>query len=87
MRLDHEESNKANVLRKALSDLGELRSNKDVEKLFWPLLSAKLAGMAPSLTLQALPDKKNLGTEKVANEDIIQKVVDLVENKVKEKHL
>ena len=57
LRLNDENSESASQLRLALSNLGDLQSHDDIQKLFWPLLSARLADIAPSLTLQALPDK------------------------------
>ncbi len=56
-RLTNEEPDQAIELRKALAELGSLRSNDGLEKVFWPLLSERLAGMAPSLTLQTLPER------------------------------
>ncbi len=57
-RLKQEVHEHAKELHQALAELGQLKSNDSLEKLFWPLLSERLARMAPSLTLQPLPDKK-----------------------------
>ena len=57
MRLEEEACEQAMELREALADLGDLRSNDAIQKVFWPFLSAKMAGIAPSLTIQALPDR------------------------------
>lgn len=57
MRLNDEHPQQVKGLREALANLGGLRSNDSIEKVFWPLLSARLAGIAPSLTLQTLPEK------------------------------
>ncbi len=54
LRLNQEEPFQARELRQALADLGQLESNSQVEKIFWPRLSERLAGMAPSLTLQTV---------------------------------
>ncbi len=66
LRLDQEDQAKASELRKALAQLGELNSDHVLEKLFWPRLSERLAEMAPSLTLQPIPDK--IFVAKSANE-------------------
>ncbi len=62
LRLEQEDQGKAAELRQALAELGELRSGDLLEKLFWPRLSERLAEMAPSLTLQPIPDKTFLKT-------------------------
>ena len=54
-RLNRENPEEANKLRKALEDLGHLRSNEGFSNLFWPLLAQKLAGMGPTLNIQTLP--------------------------------
>ena len=63
LRINDEHFDKAIELREALADLGELRSNDAIQKVFWPLLSARLAGVAPSLTLQTLPDRTTNGKQ------------------------
>ena len=55
-RLDFEDPIQANQIRQLLANLGQLKSNEDLAKLFWPLLSSKLAGIAPSLTIQPITD-------------------------------
>ena len=66
LRLDSEDPIQAKKIRELLADLGQLNSNAGLEKIFWPLLSSKLAGIAPSLTIQTIPDKK--GVEKSSTE-------------------
>ncbi len=60
-RLDSEDSSQANQIRELLAGLGQLKTNEDLSKLFWPLLSSKLAGIAPSLNIQTLSDSQSLG--------------------------
>ena len=55
-RLNSENIEQANNLRKALGELGQLKTNEDLSKVFWPLLSQRLADVAPSLNIQTLPD-------------------------------
>ena len=55
-RLNKENINQANNLRNALGAMGQLKTNDDLSKLFWPLLSQRLADLAPSLNIQTLPD-------------------------------
>ena len=57
LRLNDENSKQAIELQDALADIGDLRSSNEVQQVFWPLLSARLAGLAPSLTFQTLPDR------------------------------
>ncbi len=56
-RLDQEEGPQSLELKESLSALGPLKDNSDLAKIFWPLVSEKLAGVAPSLNIQPLPDK------------------------------
>jgi len=56
LRLDSEDPEHAIQLRQALANLGPLQSNPELEKIFWPRLAERLAGMAPSLTLQSIPE-------------------------------
>ncbi len=56
-RLLHESPENSLELRNALADLGQLQSNSSLEKVFWPLLSQKLASSAPSIELHPLPDR------------------------------
>tara|TARA_Y100001968_G_C19448802_1_gene767098 strand:- start:4324 stop:5700 length:1377 start_codon:yes stop_codon:yes gene_type:complete len=56
-RLNDEASKEAEELRSALGDLGELQSNEHIARVFWPLVSERLAGFAPSLNIQTLPDR------------------------------
>jgi len=70
-RLDAEDSLQATQIRKLLAGLGQLKTNEDFSKLFWPLLSSKLAGIAPSLTIQTLPESESLeNTSKRFNGEI-----------------
>ncbi len=55
-RLNKENIEQANNLRNALGELGQLKTNDDLSKVFWPLLSQRLADIAPSLNIQTLPD-------------------------------
>ncbi len=59
-RLDTEDFLQAQKIRDLLAGLGQLKTNEDLSKTFWPLLSSKLAGIAPSLTIQTLPEAENL---------------------------
>ncbi len=61
LRLKNEDPKEGEKLREALADLGPLRSNDLLQRSFWPFLSTRLAGMAPSLTIQALPNQSALG--------------------------
>ena len=55
-RLNSENIEQANNLRNALGKMGQLKTNDDLSKVFWPLLSKRLADIAPSLNIQTLPD-------------------------------
>ncbi len=59
LRLEYEDQEEASQLRNALADLGQLQSSDCLEKRFWPRLSERLAAIAPSLTLQNLPEKSS----------------------------
>ena len=56
-RLNTENIKQANNLRNALGEMGQLKTNDDLSQVFWPLLSKRLADIAPSLNIQTLPDK------------------------------
>ena len=56
-RLDIENIEQANNLRNALGEMGQLKTNDDLSKIFWPLLSQRLADIAPSLNIQTFPEK------------------------------
>ncbi len=60
LRLHQEESSEVEDLRHALSDLGELHTNNDLERNFWPLVSERLARFTPSLNIQMLPDRSTI---------------------------
>ena len=55
-RLNSENIEQANNLRNALGEMGQLKTNDDLSKVFWPLLSQRLADNAPSLNIQTMPD-------------------------------
>lgn len=53
-RLQREAPEEALALRTALRELGRLQSDDQIASRFWPRLAERLAGMAPSVTLQPL---------------------------------
>jgi signal transduction histidine kinase len=53
-RLHEDDPAAARRLRMALQDLGTLHNDASLGLRFWPLLAQRLAGMAPSVTLQPL---------------------------------
>ena len=53
-RLQQDNPAAARRLRRSLRQLGPLHNDPDLALRFWPLLAQRLAGMAPSLTLQPL---------------------------------
>ena len=55
-RLNTENIEQANHLRNTLEEMGQLKTNDDLSKVFWPLLSQRLADIAPSLNIQTLSD-------------------------------
>jgi signal transduction histidine kinase len=55
-RLQAENPAQATALRDAIQGLGSLQSSRDFATVFWPAVAERLARMAPSLTLQTLPD-------------------------------
>jgi len=57
-RLNRENVEQAHNLRNALGEMGQLKTNDDLSKVFWPLLSQRLADIAPSLNIQTLPDNE-----------------------------
>ncbi len=59
LRLNAEEPTHARQLRQALANLGALSTHETIQEAFWPLLSARLASSAPSLTVQTLPDEQH----------------------------
>ncbi len=56
LRLCRETTLDANELQVEISKHILLDNNPELEKGFWPLLSSRLATMAPSLSLQTIPD-------------------------------
>ncbi|MEI6032126.1 MAG: histidine kinase dimerization/phospho-acceptor domain-containing protein [Synechococcaceae cyanobacterium ELA739] len=53
-RLEHDDPAAAVRLRQGLQELGSLENDPDLALRFWPLLAERLAGMAPSVTLQPI---------------------------------
>ncbi len=51
-RLNNENLEQSKDIRQSLADLGELRTNDHIDKVFWPLIASKLAEFTPSLTFQ-----------------------------------
>ncbi len=68
LRLKDENLENAIQLRRTLADLGQLRINENIERAFWPLLSARLAGMVPSLTIQTHSDRSVAGQTDYSND-------------------
>ena len=64
-RLYQEDQEQANQIRQSLEDLGQLKTNDNFANIFWPLLSAKLANIAPSLNIQALSTENNNSASKI----------------------
>ncbi len=64
-RLNRENIEQANNLRNALGEMGQLKTNDDLSELFWPLLSQRLADIAPSLNIQTTPE--NIITDHKSN--------------------
>ncbi len=56
-RLEHDDPAAAARLRTALQELGSLDNDPDLALRFWPLLAERLAGMAPSVTLQPMASR------------------------------
>ena len=70
-RLNQEDAQQADSLRQALAALAPLTTKDDVAKIFWPLVSERLAGVAPTLNIQTLPDRSPLDkTSKQGDGDI-----------------
>ncbi len=66
-RLDIEKPEDSREIRMVLEDIGQLKSNEDIAKLFWPLISSRLAGIAPSLnilTYQEVQEADKLGDKR-----------------------
>ena len=62
-RLNLENPEKAREIRDSLADLGQLRSNDDIGKIFWPLIAARLAEMAPSVNIQTYQEDSDKNLE------------------------
>ena len=54
LRLETDDPEAADALRKALQQLGSLHSDEQLVLRFWPRMAERLAAIAPSLTLQPL---------------------------------
>ena len=52
-RLRRDAPDQANDLQQAIRLLGPLQSSSDLAMQFWPKLAERLAGMVPTVTLQA----------------------------------
>ncbi len=65
LRLEEEDFPESLDLRKALQSIRPIDISNDLDRVFWPLVSEKLAGFAPSLNIQTLPDRSNL--ENISN--------------------
>ncbi|MEY3751396.1 MAG: hypothetical protein RLZZ186_1815 [Cyanobacteriota bacterium] len=67
-RLQGTDPEQGQRLRSAIQALGPLQSDEQLAQQFWPRLAERLAGMAPSLTLQPLvhrastPDQRTAGS-------------------------
>ena len=61
-KLNQEDYEEGVKFRNAINNLGNLNINNQFEKLFWPILSAKLANIAPSHNIQnsVKNDEKNV---------------------------
>ena len=61
-KLNQENYEEGVKFRNAINNLGNLNINNQFEKLFWPILSAKLANIAPNHNIQnsAKNDEKNV---------------------------
>ena len=71
LRLSSEDKDEASKLRYALADMGELTTNKEVDKLFWPSLAFRLSVMAPSLTAQAVKEENSTDdNNRIAKDEI-----------------
>jgi signal transduction histidine kinase len=53
-RLQEDDARAASRMRHSLRELGTLHNDPSLALQFWPLLAQRLAGMAPSVTLQAV---------------------------------
>ncbi len=60
-RLDLEKPEHAKEIRESLADLGQLKSNENIAKVFWPLIASRLAGIAPSWNIHTLQDGEKPG--------------------------
>ncbi len=67
-RLDIEKPEAAKEIRDSLEDLGQLKSNDDIAKVFWPLIASRLAEIAPSLNILTYEDVEK--TNKIGDQTI-----------------
>jgi hypothetical protein len=63
-RLQEDDAAAASRLRRDLRDLGTLHNDPSRALQFWPLLAQRLAGMAPSVTLQPVVPGRQAGGER-----------------------
>ena len=69
-RLEQEDLPQSLELKEILEKLIPFSSNNDISDSFWPFIAEKLAGFAPSLNIQTLPERSNL--DNVAEENNAQ---------------
>ena len=72
LRLEQEGLSEAIELKIALKNFFPFQTNRpEISDIFWPLVSEKLAVFSPSLNIQTLPEKSNLGKDsEVSNSQI-----------------
>jgi signal transduction histidine kinase len=63
-RLQEDDAAAASRLRRSLRELGTLHNDPSLALQFWPLLAQRLAGMAPSVTLQPVASSPARGRER-----------------------
>ncbi len=70
-RLNLEKPEKAKEIRHSLAELGQLQSNEDVAKVFWPLIASRLACITSSLKIQTFHDfEKSENLDNQSNKEI-----------------
>jgi len=69
-QLAERESQQAHQLRRAIEQLGDLRSDPELALRFWPRLADRLASMAPSVTLQPVMRAASSCTEAAAGGEL-----------------
>ena len=55
MRLNLENPAQAKEIRDSLADLGQLTSNDDIGKIFWPLMASRLAESGVTIMRGCIP--------------------------------